>query len=93
MPTQFGWDDAKAASNEVKHGTTFQFATAVFLDGRHVDFNVSRIEDGEARRKAVGVIRGKRYCVVYTMRGETCWIISARRTNPQEDRLYDKVRS
>jgi uncharacterized protein len=89
----FDWDETKAEANQQKHGITFTFASRVFEDARHVDFDASRAEDGELRRKAVGVISGKRYCVVYTLRGETCWIISARRTNPREDRLYASLRS
>jgi uncharacterized DUF497 family protein len=30
----FEWDEEKAASNERKHGVSFEVATAVFLDTR-----------------------------------------------------------
>lgn len=71
---------------------TFGFALGVFSDPRHVVYDVSRPEDGEERLKAVGVVEDKRYCVVHTMRGGLCWIISARRTNPKEDRAYGDLR-
>jgi uncharacterized protein len=89
----FDWDVNKAEANERKHRLSFSYVSRVFQDPGHVHFDASRPEDGEIRRKAVGVIGGKRYCVVYTMRDEVCWIISARRTNPKEDRLYADLRS
>lgn len=58
-PRAFEWDDAKAASNLAKHGVPFDYATRVFLDVAVVDFNASREADGEARRKAVGLIEGR----------------------------------
>jgi uncharacterized DUF497 family protein len=89
----FDWSDAKAESNEAKHRVTSSYARQVFLDPDHVDFDVSRPQDGEERRKAVGSIGGKLYSVVYTRRGDTRWMISARRTNRMENRLYDKVQT
>ena len=65
----------------------------MFLDPNHIDFDVTRIDEGEVRRKAVGLIEGKLDVVVYTVRGDSRWIILARRTNAKEDRLYAQVRS
>jgi len=50
--------------------------------------DTTRAVDGEPRQKAIGAIDGKLYAVVFTMRGETCRLISARRTNRKEDRIY-----
>lgn len=47
-----------------------------------------RPADGECRYKAVGQINGKLYVVVFVMRDEVCRLISARRTNAKEDRIY-----
>ena len=88
---EFDWDDAKAQANLVKHGVPFPYATRVFLDPRRIEFDVSREGDGEARRKAVGVIEGKLYVVIYTDRGGVHRIISARRTNATEQRAYGPV--
>ena len=87
-PTEFEWDDAKAAGNLAKHGVWFGFAARVFLDPAHVIEDIARLKDGEDRHKAVGVIDGRLYAVVFTMRGKICRLISARRTNRQEDRIY-----
>ena len=91
MPHRFDWHDAKAAKTETERGITFGFASRVFLDPARIDFDVSRPEEGEERRKAVGVIDGRLYTVVYTMRGDETWLISARRANKAEERKYGPV--
>lgn len=85
---QFEWDDAKAQSNLAKHGVLFAYAARVFLDPDVVDFDASKPEDGEVRRKAVGVIEGRLFVVVYTVRDEVVRVISARRCNAAEARRY-----
>ena len=87
-PLAFEWDDAKAESNEAKHKVPFEFATRVFLDDGRIDLDASRVQDGEDRRKAIGRIDGLLYVVVYTMRGDVCRIISARRANAKEAKAY-----
>ena len=84
----FDWDDAKAASNLAKHGVAFAYATRVFLDPYAVDIDASKPGDGEVRRKAVGKIEGRLFTVVYTAREGFTRIISARRCNAKEGRLY-----
>jgi uncharacterized protein len=89
----FEWDDAKALSNFVKHRVEFSYAAAVFLDPRRVDLDVSRPEDGEMRRKTVGIIDGRLLTVVYTIRVKSTRIISARRSNTTESRMYGPLYS
>jgi hypothetical protein len=88
---EFDWDDAKAKTNLAKHGVPFAYATRIFLDPRLVQFDASRDGDGEARRKAVGLIDGNLFIVVYTDRGGVYRIISARRTNATEERAYGPI--
>jgi uncharacterized DUF497 family protein len=87
-PVDFEWDDAKANANIAKHGVPFAFAARVFLDTDAAVIASIRPEDGEDRYKAVGRIEGKLYVVVFVMRGRTCRLISARRTNAKEERIY-----
>ena len=75
-------------ANLAKHGVPFVYAAAVFLDPDGIDFDASRPEDGEARRKMVGRIDGRFFTVVYTERGDLIRLISARRANAQEERSY-----
>ena len=84
----FDWDPAKDTSNERKHGLRFSTVIAVFLDARAVEFDVSRPEDNEVRRKAVGLIDGRLFTVVYSRRNGVIRIISGRRSNVQEARQY-----
>jgi uncharacterized protein len=87
-PTNFEWDDAKAAANVAKHNVPFQYAMRVFQDPEFIDSDVSRPEDKEMRRNAVGLFDGRLLVVVFTMRGDVCRIISARRPNSKEERRY-----
>ena len=88
MPLDFEWDDAKAEANLTKHGVSFEIAVAVFADPDRADFDASRSEEGEVRRKTVGKIQGRLFTVVYTIRADVCRIISARRANAKESRNY-----
>ncbi len=85
---QFEWDDAKAEKNLGKHGVPFAYAIGVFLDPSVVIFDASRAEDGEIRRKAVGLIDGRLYVVVHTFRAGVVRLISARRTDEAERKAY-----
>jgi uncharacterized DUF497 family protein len=87
----FEWDDAKAESNLTKHGVPFAYATRVFLDAAMIDIDASREGDGEARRKAVGMIEGRVFTVVYSERAGSIRIISARRCNAKEARVYEAL--
>ncbi|AVO43965.1 BrnT family toxin [Phreatobacter cathodiphilus] len=88
---EFDWHDGKAAANVAKHRLRFDRAVAVFADPDRVDFDVSRAEDGEVRRKTVGRLDGRLTTVVYTLRGDVHWVISARRANKAEERRYGQV--
>jgi uncharacterized protein len=88
---QFAWDDAKAASNIAKHGVEFEFAVRVFLDEARADFDASRMADGEVRRKIVCTIDGELFSMVYTERESAVRIISARRANMKENKIYASV--
>jgi uncharacterized DUF497 family protein len=91
IPRAFEWDDAKAEGNLAEHGVRFDYATRVFLDEVVIDFDTGRESDGEARRKAVGQIEGRVFTVVYALRGDVIRIISARRANAMEKKLYGQV--
>jgi uncharacterized DUF497 family protein len=84
----FEWDDAKALSNLTKHSVSFSDAIRVFRDPRCIELDTSRALDRESRRKAIGVIQGRHFTVVYTIRDGVTRIISARRCNPTEKKLY-----
>ena len=84
----FDWDGTKAAENYRKHGVSFSMACGVFKD----PFAVERLDDredyGEDRFIIIGMVENRLLFVVYTMRGETIRIVSARGAEPNEQRQY-----
>ena len=84
----FEWDDAKARSNQEKHGISFGEAIAVFADPDIMTLDASRQEDAEVRRKAVGRIEGKLFVLVFTEREGSIRVISARRASRNEEQAY-----
>ena len=89
----FQWDDDKAALNYAKHGVRFEAARDVFKD----PFAIEEIDDrenyGEERFILIGTASSRLLVVVYTMRGETTRIISARGAEPYEQRQYHEQNS
>ncbi len=75
---EFDWADAKAKANKAKHGVDFIVARNVFKDV----FSIERIDDrqgyGEERYIIIGSVENRLLSVVYTLRGDTIRIISAR---------------
>ena len=84
----FEWDPAKDEANQAKHIISFEDAIAIFADTGLVLLDATHESDGEARTKGIGRIEGKSFVVVFTERGEVKRIISARRANRKEERIY-----
>lgn len=84
----FEWDPRKAAANERKHGIQFADAVPVLEDKRAITLR----DDGhgeEERWVTIGMDALARVLtVVYTWRGKTIRIISARPATPNECRQY-----
>jgi uncharacterized protein len=81
----FEWDEEKAASNRRKHGIDFDEAVEIFYGSsllRRSDRNA------EERWLAIGETEGRVVTVVFTWRGDTLRIISARRARKNEKRAY-----
>ena len=76
----FEWDDAKAASNLLKHGVSFPEATLVFKDENALEELDDRFESTEDRWIVVGMSYGRLLVVIYTERHERIPLISARRS-------------
>ncbi|MBA2246782.1 MAG: BrnT family toxin [Chloroflexia bacterium] len=85
---EFEWDDAKSASNFLKHGISFYEATRVFSDPLVQVSEVTKPEHGETRFKAVGQIDDGIFAVIYTDRRQTRRVISARKSRRNERRIY-----
>jgi hypothetical protein len=88
----FEWDLKKAESNRQKHGISFASA-ARLLAGPTLEARVDRTDYGEERIKAIGEVDGEVIAVVYTWRGDTARIISARRASRRERGAYRALRA
>jgi uncharacterized protein len=86
----FEWDEEKAASNRAVHNIAFETAVLIF-EGPLVETEDTRKDYGETRWIAIGAVAGREITVVYTWRGQTRRIISARRAHPKERRDYRAV--
>ena len=82
----FEWDEDKRKLTLEKHGLDFLDAAEVFAEGHLV---LTARSDIEQRRIAIGPVNGVAIAVVFTMRGETIRIITARRARRNEREAYD----
>jgi len=88
---RFEWHGPKAAANRAKHKVTFEEAKTVFGDplGRITDD--PRHSEGEERCALLGRSDRQRLLVVmFTERGETIHLISARMATRRERREYEE---
>jgi uncharacterized DUF497 family protein len=95
MKTSFEWSPAKAEANLRKHRISFETARLVFSDPFAI-VEQDRIENGEVRRQALGLVNGRFLLLVaHTEREdedgtEVIRIISARRADPKERKRYER---
>ncbi|MCE7030387.1 BrnT family toxin [Jiella avicenniae] len=87
-PRYFEWDDDKAAQVEALRGIAFQLAAGVFLDPNRLDMIDDRRDYGEERRITIGSASGIVLAVVYTMRGDTCRIVTAWPASRKQRKAY-----
>lgn len=83
----FEWDEEKERINIRKHGISFQTAKYVFADEGCIEWYDEEHSDCEDRYKALGKV-GKILLVVFTERGDSTRIISARLATAEERRRY-----
>jgi len=92
----FEWDEAKAKTNERKHGVRFDDAILVFADP-YALMEQDRVEGGELRWQSIGLAGGVVLLLVaHTTRDEGAdeivRIISARKATRRECNRYDENR-
>ena len=89
----FEWDDNKEEQNRKKHGLDFRTAAQVFRDPNRLEWYDDAHSGSEDRYITIGQIGMNTVLVVllvvYTERGQTLRIISARRATKRERRIYD----
>ena len=88
---EFQWDPDKAAKNLQKHGVRFAEASSIFED--EALLTIADEHPNEERFVAVGTgSLGRILVVVYTVRGESIRIISARKATRIERAQYERRR-
>lgn len=85
----YEWDPNKNERNHRLHGIWFEDAIGMF-EGTTLEKNDNRNDYGEIRTIAYGVVHDRVLVVVYTTRGNSRRIISARRANSKERQAYDE---
>jgi uncharacterized DUF497 family protein len=85
----FEWDEAKNRSNFTKHGLDFADAELVFA-GPCVTFVDSRFDYGEERFITLGLLVGRLVTIAHAPRGEATRIVSMRKANRREQKIYQE---
>jgi uncharacterized DUF497 family protein len=91
---RFEWDDENAERHRRKHRISFEIARQVFYDPDSItEEDVRDFDYGEKRYWTLGMVKG-RYLLLYVAHTieddeEVIRIISARKAEPHERRLYD----
>ncbi len=84
---EFEFDPVKSAKNAKERGLPFDLAAEI--EWRKAVISIDdRFMYGEERRIAFAPMRGRLYAVCYVLRGKKRRIISFRKANKQEERLY-----
>ena len=86
------WDPGKARLNVRKHGISFADAVASLEDEGALTMR-DPFSDEEERWVTMGLdALGRVVVVVYTWRGESVRLISARKATPREHRRYEEAK-
>jgi uncharacterized DUF497 family protein len=86
---EFEWDQSKDRANRRKHGISFEEAKHIF-DGPVLTRVDEREDYGEVREISLGTLSPDApLLVVHTARGTKTRLISARKANRQERKIYD----
>ncbi|HTQ15570.1 MAG TPA: BrnT family toxin [Rhizomicrobium sp.] len=83
----FEWDAAKSAKNLRERGLPFDAGMALF-DGPTLEARDGRLDYGETRIKAIGIVYAVVLVCVYSDRGEARRIISLRVASRKERNAY-----
>ena len=86
----YGWDERKRHDNIRKHDADFTLMRDFDWDTALTRQDARR-DYGEERSISIGYIGKRLYAVAWTPRDDKYRIISLRKANPREERIYDKA--
>ena len=84
------YDADKDEINRFKHGLPLAFGRRVLAATDCVVVLTFRLSDEEERFKAIGRVDGRLYTAVHVWRDDVPRMISVRRSNESEQRIYDR---
>ena len=85
----FKWDEDKSDTCFTERGFDFSYVLRAFLDENRRIHKDARWDYGEGRYQLLGLIEGRVFFVVYTLRAQSIRIISARKANRREVNDYE----
>ena len=85
----YEWDKTKQRVNLSKHGLSFEDAALVFA-GSCLRFEDKRYDYGEDRFITLGQLAGRVVVIAHTPRGQKTRIISMRKANSREQKIYQE---
>ncbi|ROH85613.1 BrnT family toxin [Stagnimonas aquatica] len=90
---RYEWDEAKREANLVKHG--LDFVQAVWVHEADFKLTIPSPRGDEMRYVDVAEVQGQLLVLslVYTLRDEAVRVISLRRANARERRMYAEIKS
>lgn len=80
--------------NPTKNDRNIRERGISFADAQHIEYDTAvvsvddRKDYGEVREVLAGFIGARLHILVFTRRGETCWVISLRKANKREIQAY-----
>lgn len=83
----FEWDERKRRSNVAKHRVDFADMPPLF-ESPFLEFPDEQQDQDELRMIAIGAIDTRAFVIVYTWRGQSRRLISARKANKHERETY-----
>jgi uncharacterized DUF497 family protein len=86
---KYEWDEAKNRKNLAKHGLSFEDASEV-LEGACVTFEDDRFSYGKERLITLGLLAGRVVVIAHAPRDEGTRIISMRKGNRREQKIYQE---
>jgi len=86
---KFEWDQAKNQACLEERGFDFEYVIASFFDPNRIVMQDHRWDYGEDRFQLYGMIDGRLFFLVYTVRNSVTRIISARKANQREVTQYE----
>jgi uncharacterized protein len=92
MTLRFEWDENKSIVNKIKHGVSFEEAKTIFFDLNSVTIaDTAHSSSQEERYIDIGIsAMGQLLVVVYIERAGNIRIISCRKAQLKERRIYEQ---